>query len=175
MSDVLLFGDSMVARLRKPHVQLLERELGAGCTVFTCATGGFDSSDGLARAPALGRLDWSVVVLSFGANDCAPWKHVPLDQFAANITGIVEAFAGARAVGFLPPTIREAVTSENGVRTNRELDAYREVLRSAVGPGGCLETGAHIGTDGLADDGLHLTSDSYMRLIPELARVISGR
>jgi lysophospholipase L1-like esterase len=173
MTDVILFGDSMLARFRKPHIQLLEQELGPGTTVFNCATGGFDSSDGVARAGVLGRLDWPVAVLSFGGNDCAPWKHVPIDRFAANITAIIKAFGSARTVAFLPPVIRKVEKPGLGARTNRELDAYRDILRSAAGAS--LETNALIDEHGLEDDGLHLTSESYKRLIPELARVISGR
>lgn len=175
MTDVVLFGDSMLARFTKPHIQLLEQELGPGMTVFNCATGGFDSADGVARASTLGELNWDVVVLSFGANDCAPWKHVAIDQFAANITTILKAFGSAKPVAFLPPVIREVVRPGLGKRTNRELHAYRDVLRSAVGPDASLETSTYVGLDGLEDDGLHLTSDSYQKLIPALARVISAR
>ncbi|MGI5151527.1 SGNH/GDSL hydrolase family protein [Plantactinospora sp. CA-294935] len=175
MADVILFGDSMLARFTKPHIQHLEREIGPDTTVFNCAAGGWDSADGAVRAAVLGRLNWSVVVLSFGANDCAPWKRVPLDQFTSNVAAVLSAFGNARPVAFLPPSIREVNRPGLGTRTNRELDAYRDVLRAAVGPGASLETSAHIDVGGLDDDGLHLTADSYKLLIPALARVVSAR
>ncbi|MEU7798925.1 GDSL-type esterase/lipase family protein [Micromonospora arborensis] len=175
MTRVMLFGDSMLARFTKPHIHRLEHELGLDTTVFNCAAGGWDSADGAARAAHLGRLNWSVVVLSFGANDCAPWKRVPLDRFTSNIATILSALGSARPVAFLPPSIREVDRPGLGMRTNDELDAYRDVLRAAVGPEASLETGAHIDADGLEADGLHLTSASYRRLIPALARVVSAR
>jgi lysophospholipase L1-like esterase len=177
MSDVMLFGDSMLARFTKPRIQSLERELGGTATVYNCAAGGWDSSDGVARAPLLGRLDWAAVVLSFGANDCAPWKRVAIDRFAENLDAIVAAFDGARLLAFLPPVIEERPDSGSGSRTNRELDAYREVLRAAVGADACLDTDrtlAAAGTPCLEEDGLHLTDAGYTILIPALARVIAA-
>ncbi|RSM91640.1 hypothetical protein DMH04_01285 [Kibdelosporangium aridum] len=168
MTDVALFGDSMLARFTKPHIQHLEREIGPSSTVYNCAAGGWDSSDGAARAAKLGALEWSVVVLSFGANDCAPWKHVPIDQFTSNIETVISAFSRARLVAFLPPRIQEVPRSGLGTRRNRDLDVYRDVLRTAVQC--CLNPGS---VD-LEDDGLHLTPESYTALIPTLAKLISG-
>jgi lysophospholipase L1-like esterase len=172
--NLALFGDSMLGRFTKPRVQQLEHELGDGTVVFNCATGGWDSRDGALRAPMLGRLDWSTVVLSFGGNDCAPWKHVPIEEFITNIAAITAAFQGARLVAFLPPMIREIPRAGLGTRSNKELDAYRDVLRAAVGPHACLDTAEILRGTGLEDDGLHLTGESYTRLIPVLAQVITG-
>ncbi|MFC0106323.1 SGNH/GDSL hydrolase family protein [Kibdelosporangium aridum] len=169
-TDVALFGDSMLARFSKPHIQHLERELGTPSTVYNCAAGGWDSSDGAARAAKLGAVEWSVVVLSFGANDCAPWKHVPIDQFTANIETVISAFGHARVVAFLPPRIQEVFRPGLGMRRNRDLDVYRNVLRAAVGPQCCLEPGSVE----LEADGLHLTPESYTALIPALAKLISA-
>jgi lysophospholipase L1-like esterase len=173
---VTLFGDSMLARFTKPRIQHLEDELGGAATVYNCAAGGWDSSDGAARAALLGRIGWDTVVLSFGGNDCAPWKRVTTDRFAANMAMIAEAFAGARLVAFLPPVIEEIEKPGLGSRSNRELDEYREILRSVVGADACLDTDRILATDagdrGLEPDGLHLTGESYTLLIPVLARVI---
>lgn len=175
--SVALFGDSMLARFTKPRIQELEHELrGAVWTVHNCAAGGWDSADGAARAAVLARAGWDAVVLSFGANDCAPWKRVSLEMFAANIATIVDALAPARLVAFLPPAIREIEKPGLGTRRNRDLDAYRDVLRGAVGADSCLETDCILSTTqgpgGLESDGLHLTDDSYASLIPPLAQVI---
>jgi lysophospholipase L1-like esterase len=173
---VMLFGDSMLARFTKPRIQHLEGELGGAATVYNCAAGGWDSSDGAARAALLGRTGWDTVVLSFGANDCAPWKRVASDRFAANMTTIADAFAGARLVAFLPPVILEIEKPGLGSRSNRELDEYREILRSVVGADAWLDTDRILargaGAQGLEPDGLHLTDDSYTLLIPILAQVI---
>jgi lysophospholipase L1-like esterase len=172
----MLFGDSMLARFTKPRIQQLEHELRGGATVYNCAAGGWDSADGAARAALLARAGWATVVLSFGANDCAPWKRVSLEEFAANIGTIVDALAPARLVAFLPPAIREIEKPGLGARRNRELAAYRDVLRGAVGADACLETDRLLSTaegpGGLEPDGLHLTDDSYTFLIPALAQVI---
>ncbi|MGP4017690.1 SGNH/GDSL hydrolase family protein [Saccharopolyspora sp. 5N708] len=177
MDKIMLFGDSMLARFTKPRIQQLERELGGDATLYNCAAGGWDSTDGVTRAPVLAGLGCSTVVLSFGGNDCAPWKRVALDQFTANIGAIVDAFAGASLVAFLPPVIEEIERPGLGMRTNRELDQYREVLRSAVGADACLETDRILSPGGTArgleDDGLHLTGESYTSLIPPLAQVIA--
>ncbi|PZG12145.1 GDSL-type esterase/lipase family protein [Nonomuraea aridisoli] len=167
MADVMLFGDSMLARFTKDRIQHLERELGGTATVYNCAAGGWDSSDGVRRAPLLARYDWDAVVLSFGANDCAPWKCVPIERFAENVAAIARAFAGARRVAFLPPVIDESARHPS--RSNRVLDTYREVLRASADA--CLETDLIL-TGGLEADGLHLTADSYTTLIPALAEVI---
>ena len=173
---VTLFGDSMLARFTKPRIQHLEGELGAPATVYNCAAGGWNSSDGAVRAALLGRIGWDTVVLSFGANDCAPWKRVASDRFAANMATVADAFAGARLVAFLPPVIQEIEQPGLGSRSNRELDEYREILRSVVGADACLDTDRILATDagarGLEPDGLHLTEDSYTLLIPILAQVI---
>jgi lysophospholipase L1-like esterase len=173
---VMLFGDSMLARFTKPRIRHLERELRGAATVYNCAAGGWDSGDGAARASHLGRLDWAVVVLSFGANDCAPWKRVAIDRFTTNIETIVRAFDGAHLVAFLPPVIQEIDQPGRGCRRNHELDGYRDVLRAAVGAGACLETARILGAGaagrGLEADGLHLTDDSYARLMPALGQVI---
>lgn len=176
IGSVMLFGDSMLARFTKPRIQHLERELQGAATVYNCATGGWDSTDGAARAAHLGRLGWGVVVLSFGANDCAPWKRVEIDRFDANLRTIVRAFGAAHLVAFLPPVIEEIERPGLGSRCNRELDAYREILRSAVGPDACLEPHRALAAGGAAPgleaDGLHLTDDGYRCLIPALAQVI---
>ncbi|MBF8184279.1 hypothetical protein ITP53_00650 [Nonomuraea sp. K274] len=170
--DLMLFGDSMLARFTKARIRHLERELHGTATVYNCAAGGWDSSDGVRCAPMLARPGWDVVVVSFGANDCAPWKRVPIDRFAENIDAIAEAFDGAHLVAFLPPVMQEIVRPGLGSRTNRELDAYREVLRAAVGADACLDTD-QILNGGLEEDGLHLTGDAYTLLMPTLARVIA--
>jgi lysophospholipase L1-like esterase len=174
---VMLFGDSMLARFTKPRIRHLERELGGAATVYNCAAGGWDSSDGAARAGLLGQVGWAAVVLSFGANDCAPWKRVPIDRFAANLATVADAFAGARLVAFLPPVIQEIEKPGLGSRSNRELGEYREILQSVVGADACLDTDRILatgaGAHGLEPDGLHLTDDSYTLLIPILAQVIS--
>ncbi|WP_049571315.1 SGNH/GDSL hydrolase family protein [Streptomyces sp. SBT349] len=174
---VLLYGDSMLARLTKPRIDLLERGTGLPGSVVNCAAGGWDSADLAARAPALARCGPDLVVLSVGANDCAPWKRVPLPSFAAHVAAVGSAFAGARLVGFLPPRIREVDRPGLGRRRNATLDAYREALRDAVGPTRCLDVPRILagltGAAPLAEDGLHLTAASYDALIPELARLVT--
>ncbi|GAA3062072.1 hypothetical protein GCM10010464_27930 [Pseudonocardia yunnanensis] len=172
---VMLFGDSMLGRFTKPRILALERELNDAATVYNCAAGGWDSSDCAPRAAVLARLAPAVVVVSLGANDCAPWKRVPPEEFAENVRIVVEAFRSSSVVGLLPPVIREVGRPETAGRTNAELDRYREILRVAVGPAACVDLAtvlADVDFAPLEDDGLHLTAESYAAVIPALARVV---
>jgi hypothetical protein len=172
---VMLFGESMLGRFTKPRILQLERELRSAATVYNCAAGGWDSSDCAPRGAVLARLAPAVVVISLGANDCAPWKGVPPGEFAENVATVVEAFRGSSVVGRLPPAIREVDGPGSGRRTHAELDRYREILRAAVGAAACVDVTAVLaGVDfaPLEDDGLHLTAESYATVIPAMARVV---
>jgi lysophospholipase L1-like esterase len=172
---VMLFGDSMLGRFTKPRILQLEHELRSAATVYNCAAGGWDSSDCAPRAAVLARLAPAVVVVSLGANDCAPWKRVAPAAFAENVATVVEAFRGSAVVGFLPPVIREVDGPGTGRRSNADLDRYREILRTAVGPAACVDLAtvlADVDFAPLEEDGLHLTAEGYAAVIPALARVV---
>lgn len=178
MSQVVLFGDSMLARFTKPRIQRLEAELMDHATVHNCAAGGWTSADALVRAPVLGQIKWDAVVLSFGTNDCVQPTTVSLDQFARNVAAILESFKRSRVIAFLPPVIQESIQVDERRRTNNDLDAYREIFRAAVGAKSCIEPSRVLSVTSanrvLEPDGLHLTDASYRALIPVLANLLDG-
>lgn len=179
---VLLFGDSMLGRFTRPKIAGLENAVDQPVLVLNGAAGGWDSNECALRAPVLARCAPAVVVLSLGANDCAPWRQVPLDTFAQNLAAIRSAFAGASLVGFLPPTIREAPATTDpdarAPRSNAVLDRYRDVLRDTAGAHRSLDTPRLLDHRSdvvpLEDDGLHLTGQAYAALIPELAGLVGA-
>lgn len=175
-STVVLYGDSMLGRFTKPRIDALEQAVGVPSTVLNCAAGGWDSADCARRAPALAPLRPDVLVLSLGSNDCAPWKQVPVKAFSDNVAEILAVFGPAYVVGFLPPVIREVDRPGLGRRRNVELDRYRDVLRASSD--GCVEVDRLLaevsGVATLEDDGLHLTSSSYDRVVPALADAVAA-
>jgi lysophospholipase L1-like esterase len=178
MSQIALVGDSMLARFTKPRIQRLEAEMAGHATVHNCAAGGWTSSDVLVRAPILSRIKWDAVVLSFGTNDCVQPETVSLHQFARNVAAIVSLFSQSRVIAFLPPVIRETIHPDVRRRTNRDLDAYRDLLRAAAGTNHCIEPSQVLSTRRvspiLEPDGIHLTDASYTALIPALAHLLDG-
>ena len=178
MRTIALFGDSMLARFNKGRIDLLEREIGADTVVVNCAAGGWTSADGVRRAGLVARMDPDIVVLSFGANDCAPGRHIGLDAFTANIRSIVATLARPRILGFLPPSVVEHDGVGPRGRTNAVLDAYRAALRAAVA-GQALDSDAALAplrADGVTvqDDGLHLNGPAYRTVIIALARHVTA-
>lgn len=178
MRTIVLFGDSMLGRFNKARIDRLEREIGADAVVVNCAAGGWTSADGVRRAELVARMDPDVVVLSFGANDCAPGRHVSLDAFTANVRSIVAAFARSRVVAFLPPSVVEHDGVGPRGRTNAVLDTYRTALRTAVA-GRVVDADATLAplvAEGTAvhEDGLHLTGPAYRTVITALGRQIGA-
>ncbi|QRP43342.1 GDSL-type esterase/lipase family protein [Amycolatopsis sp. FDAARGOS 1241] len=178
MKKIVLFGDSMLGRFTKPRIDQLEAEAG-DVVVFNCAAGGWKSDDGARRAAAIALIEPDVVVLSFGANDCAPDRLVELPAYEKNMRVIADAFAPAALVAFLPPAIEEVDGVGRRGRTNAVLDTYRGVLRDLVSAPNALETDAALAPliargEPVHEDGLHLTGDAYRLVISALAERITA-
>ncbi|MFI6875247.1 SGNH/GDSL hydrolase family protein [Streptomyces sp. NPDC050400] len=174
MTLVVLYGDSMLARFTKTRIDGLESHVGAGSLVLNCAAGGWTSVDGARRVHAVAELDPDVVVLSFGTNDCVPTRRVELEAFAANIQRMIEGFPRAKVLAFLPPSVVEREGEGPRGRTNKELTAYRDVLRNAVGHVRSVETDRALTPLAAAAepthvDDLHLTGPAYELVIAALA------
>ncbi|HEY0497086.1 MAG TPA: GDSL-type esterase/lipase family protein [Kutzneria sp.] len=173
MTKIVLFGDSMLGRFTKPRIVQLESEVG-DATVFNCAAGGWTSADGAVRAATIAKTEPDFVVLSFGANDCAPGRIVPLDDYASNLRVIAGAFAPATLISFLPPSVVEVDGVGRAGRTNAVLDTYRRVFRDVVPL--AVDTDAVLrphAQEPVHEDGLHLTDAAYRVVISALAAVLS--
>ena len=108
----VLMGDSHLARLR--------RELGTfPGEVRNAAEGGASSRDLLRQADAVGVLPSDVVVLSVGTNDAAPWKRVPVSEFAHSLSMLVAAHAPRRWVLVAPPGVVEERLTEDPTAPTR--------------------------------------------------------
>jgi lysophospholipase L1-like esterase len=180
VSTIVLFGDSLLARLAKPRLRELDRLLGGDNRILNCATGGWDTSDGARVSDLIAELAPDVVVLSFGMNDFAPWKRVPLAEFRAYLARIVRDLAPARIVALLPPAVVEVPPGSEPARTNADLDEYRRVVVDLVGAAGSLDADRLFQMVGLtahevhAADGVHLSNEAYDAVLPSLAGIISA-
>ena len=114
-----------------------------------------------------------VVVLSVGTNDAAPWKHVPVSEFAHSLSMLVASHAPRGWVFVAPPGVVEERLTRAPDRTNAVIDEYR---RAAIEV--CDEVGGHVvradlllaswGAKAFADDGVHLNATGYRVLVPAI-------
>ena len=115
-------------------------------------------------------------VVSFGSNDAAPWKQVPLEAFTLGYAEILGRVASPITVVMGPPPVREDRDHARG-RTNDVLDDYAAAARQVA-----ESSGAHFldlrevldpATD-LAEDGLHLADSGARAAAHALDGVLRG-
>ncbi len=179
---VVLFGDSLLALVYKPLIQELESKV-PGSDVYNCAVGGWDTDDGVIKAPYIASLNPDAVVISLGTNDSAPWKQVPIERFRSNLVSILKSFTDSRIVFFLPPPVNEAKQREGRQRTNiltrQYADAAKEVC-VATGSVALIESWEMFspllenGPDYHTEDGVHLNDYGNSLLITHLAHVLNS-
>lgn len=179
---IVLFGDSLLGNFYKEHIQELESKIHDG-DVYNCAVGGWDTDDGVVKAAYIASLNPDAVILSFGTNDSAPWKQVPIDRFKSNIQEILNTFKTSKIIFFLPPPINEAKDTDGERRTNvltREYsDAAKEVC---IGMGSVWiidswEIFAPLlasGYDYHTEDGVHLNDTENALLITHIAAALTS-
>ncbi|HSI20313.1 MAG TPA: GDSL-type esterase/lipase family protein [Verrucomicrobiae bacterium] len=157
--NIVLFGDSLFARLKKGHLNQLESAI-TNATVHNCATGGFNTSDGLRRAAFIANLPADRFILCFGMNDCAPWKVVPIEEFETNLLGILSALGAERTSVITLPQVNEELQPGPNKRLNSLLAPYNHCIEQI-----CTHSGAtRIDTNPYfsplepyhASDGVHL-------------------
>lgn len=167
---IVLLGDSHLARVR--------RDLAAiGPDVTNAAEGGASSLDLFAQARRAGVREQDVVVVSVGTNDGAPWKRVPLDEFAAALADCLGSVPSGSGVYVAPPGVDESRLPGTGDRTNAVIDRYRDAALAV-----CEQTDARVvradhviaplGPGAFAGDGLHLGGRADDLLRPSIAEAV---
>ncbi|MFZ3009741.1 MAG: SGNH/GDSL hydrolase family protein [Candidatus Microsaccharimonas sp.] len=173
MKEIVLFGDSLLGRFNNNLIDQLEQTIPSS-NVYNCAAGGWNSNDGIKRVEYIAMLSPDVVVLSFGANDTAPWKEqVALSTFIQNMEFMVRTFTKAKVIVLLCPHV-SVESPEQTKEFNNSLDMYNEAIRRI-----CDEHHAvYIDSDGLLvnlddyheDDGVHLNQAAYDLIIEGIGR-----
>lgn len=176
---IVLFGDSLLGRFGKSLIEKLEEKTDHA-VIVNCATGGFTSDDGRRRAEVISKLTPDYVILSFGANDVAPWKkQTKLDDFESNIEQIIGAFSKSKIIVFVCPPAK--IDDKNlNTEFNSLLQKYNSVLKKIA-----LYNSAQIvelnkvegnllknGNDYHLGDGIHLNPDGYEIFIEEVSKLI---
>lgn len=130
MKKLVLFGDSLLANFNKPFSGKLEQV--TNCEVYNCATCGWDTSDGVQKAPYISNLKPDVVVFSFGTNDSSPWRQLPITTVTENLSKIFVNFRGSEMIFLLPPPINEDRQEPNKQRLNTTIEQYANAIKVSV-------------------------------------------
>lgn len=171
--NILLFGDSLLARMNKKLVVELESLVG-DAIVYNCATGGFNTRDALRRVAYLSLLQPDVVIFSLGANDVAPWKTITSkDEYLQNMQTIFEAFKDSRKLVLICPDVQ----LNDPVQTdefNTALHEYSQALQALMNDEtfkvvDANEVLAPLSGDYHAEDGLHMNEAAYELLLKQFA------
>jgi lysophospholipase L1-like esterase len=174
--NIVLFGDSHLARFGKDPIEQLEKLLD-GAIIYNCSTGGFTSADGARRAAVIGKTTPDVVVFSYGGNDVSPWKiGVPEAEFLQNMKHIFEAFPESHKLLFTSPDVAVADPAQTEAY-NTAIHRYRaslkpmcDELQVTVVDGGQII--APLGEAYHEDDGVHMNQAAYVKVIGALADTI---
>lgn len=180
---IVLFGDSLLKNYGKDRLLDFEAAVPSS-DIYNVAVGGWDTNDGVKKAPFVSKLKANIVILGFGTNDAAPWKQVPLEKYLTNIKQISHDFAGSRIIFFLPPPVAE---------NNGHADNYRrfpEVVKDYHDKAKQLldEIGIEYidsfklfgeliakGEDYHIEDGVHFNELGYETLTKEFTRIIRSK
>jgi lysophospholipase L1-like esterase len=160
---VILVGDSHLSADASRGVTKLDRRLrAAGWEVENFAVGGVTTRDGLEILPD--KLPAGIAVYSFGTNDAAPWKLVPLDEFRRNYEQLLARCQGEIVV--LGPTpVQEPLAHPRTNALERRYSEAAAVVANAVGATFVDLISALDGRDDvLLEDGIHLNDAGYERL-----------
>ena len=170
---IALVGDSHLTDTSSAPVRKLGPLLrDAGWTVTTFAVGGLTTRAALAAPRPYGEFDWTV--LSFGTNDAAPWKAVPLAEFTSNLELLLSTATG-RLVVLGPGPVSEAAAATG--RTNDLLRAYSAAAASVAAAygGAFVDLALLLDERHLRDDGVHLDQLGYDVLAQHLRALMEPR
>ena len=136
-------------------------------------TGGTFQGERLSGKVLPGGADW--VVYSVGINDAAPWKCVPLEEFAANCDRIMADTQPARRLVLGPGPVAER--GAPGERTNVVVAAYAAVLERIASSHSArfVSMVDLLDVNDLAEDGVHLNDSGYCKLTRRVLRDIDVR
>lgn len=173
--NILLFGDSLFGRFNRNLITQLETTI-PDSTVYNGAAGGWTSSDGAKRSKFMASLESDYVLLSFGANDTAPWKEeVSKDDFVTNMRTILESFSKAKCVVLLCPDV-QVESEEQTKEFNQRLADYNEASSELCESYSASIIDANELFKNLDDyhmeDGVHINQAGYDLIIEQLARIL---
>ncbi len=180
---IVLFGDSLLSLFHKPYIQDLESKI-PGTDVYNCAAGGWNTEDGVIKAPYIASLNPEVIVISLGMNDAAPWKQVHIEKFKTNLATIFDIFETSKIIFFLPPPVDEKKQTEGRRRTNAAIQIYADAARHVCNNKSSVELvdSWEIFTPLLEnevvyheDDGVHLNEYGNSLLITHLSEAINSK
>ena len=178
---IVLFGDSLFAQMSKYHVLKIEKQI-PGSDVYNCAVGGWDSKDCVKKGLYISKLKPDVIVLSLGTNDASSWKLVDLETFKQNVPKILDIFAPAKIIYFLPPPSDETKQPPGKIRKNETLKQYYDAAKEICEKKGALTINSwdifkpmlDHGEVYHVEDGTHLEENAYDIIIAEIARFLSA-
>jgi lysophospholipase L1-like esterase len=172
--NIVLFGDSHLARLDKAYLEYLEQGV-EHAIVYNCATGGYTSIDGVTRASYIAQLHPDIVVFSFGANDVSPWKVItPKAEFLSNMHSIFAAFEHSRKIIIASPDVSVANTQQT-LEYNERIHDYRKDLHSDdVTLIDANQILAGSGEPYHIEDGVHLNHDANVKILDALIETINN-
>lgn len=171
---VVLVGDSHLTDTspRRQVTKLGPRLRRTGLDLVSVAVGGANSRD-LLRQQIPDEADW--VVCSVGINDAAPWKCVPLDEFAANCDRFIADTQPTRRLVLGPGPVAER--NAPGERTNAVVAAYAAVLERVASSNSArfVSMVDLLDDNDLAEDGVHLNDSGYRKLTRRVLRDVDAR
>ena len=173
--SIVLCGDSHLTPTNsRGTLKLGPRLAAAGWTVEQLAVGGLSTRAARTRFEVLPAAEWTL--LSFGANDAAPWKQVPLAEFEDNLGVLIDRCQSERVLVLAATPVIERPGAVFA-RSNAVVETYASVAREVAKAHRAivLEWLRPLALDGShhAPDGVHLNDASYEILAESVLAVIS--
>lgn len=173
MKKLVLFGDSLIALFHKDEVSELEKQ--TGYEVYSCATSGWNSEDGVNKASYISQLNPDVTVFSFGTNDSAPWNSVKIQNFVENIRTIIKIFSSSKIIFLLPPPTKDER------RSNELIEQYSEAAKQVLNENSVTYIDSWKVFKEMLDsnqnyhdsDNLHFNELGYNTVINEIAKILN--
>jgi lysophospholipase L1-like esterase len=160
--QVVLCGDSHLTASSSRGVTKLDPRLSdAGWGVKNLAVGGATSRDAIDQ---LEELPPGPTVYSFGTNDAAPWKQVPLEEFGRNYTRLLRMSPG-HVIVLSPSPVLERAAWPRRNDLQRQYSDVAAAVTSAAG-GTFINLFELLGDreEVLLNDGIHLSDIAYEQI-----------